>query len=62
MNWESTGPRTTDGKARAARNADKGGGWRETRELFKLLNHTMRQQKEMLIDGVADPNEINGHF
>ena len=45
---KSTGPRTTDGKARAARNADKGGGWRETRELFKLLNQEMRQQREVL--------------
>ena len=45
---KSTGPRSPDGKARAARNADKGGGWRETRELFKLLNQEMRQQREVL--------------
>jgi len=46
---KSTGPRSPDGKARAARNADKGGGWRETRELFKLLNQEMRQQRPMAL-------------
>jgi hypothetical protein len=45
---KSTGPRTPDGKVRAARNADKGGGWRKTRELFKLLNQELREQKEVL--------------
>ena len=45
---KSTGPRSADGKAQSARNADKGGGWRETRELFKILNQEMRQQKESL--------------
>ncbi len=45
---KSTGPRTPDGKARSARNADKGGGWREMRELFKLLNQELREQKEVL--------------
>ena len=45
---KSTGPRSPDGKVRAARNADKGGKWRETRELFKLLNQEMRQQREVL--------------
>lgn len=59
---KSTGPCTPDGKARAARNADKGGRWRETRELFKLLNQTMRQQKEMLDDEWTDLNKINGRF
>lgn len=50
---KSTGPRSPDGKERAARNADKGGGWRETRQFFKLLNSELRQQKEVLqeIDG-----------
>lgn len=51
---KSTGPRSPDGKARSARNADKGGGWRETRELFKQLNQNLRRQKEVLaeIEGV----------
>lgn len=44
--WEkSTGPRSSDGKARSARNADKGGGWGE---LFKRLNQEMRQQRQVL--------------
>lgn len=45
---KSTGPRSPEGKARAARNADKGGNWRETRELFRRLNQELRQQKEIL--------------
>ena len=41
--WEkSTGPRTPDGKAKAARNAWKGGQWRELRNLRRLLNGSLR--------------------
>lgn len=36
--WErSTGPRTEQGKARSARNADKGLGWPQLRVLRQLL-------------------------
>lgn len=41
--WEkSTGPRTPDGKAKAARNAWKGGHWRELRELRRVLVLALR--------------------
>ena len=41
--WEkSTGPRTPDGKAKAARNAWKGGHWRELRELRRALVLALR--------------------
>jgi hypothetical protein len=47
--WEhSTGPRTADGKSRSARNADKGGEWRELREMVKTLNQAMRQHRQIL--------------
>jgi hypothetical protein len=47
--WErSTGPRTTEGKARSARNADKGGQWRAWREMMKALNAGIRAQRESL--------------
>ena len=37
--WErATGPRTVDGKARSARNADRGGQRRQWRQLVKVLN------------------------
>jgi hypothetical protein len=45
---QSTGPRSLEGKARAARNADKGGEWRETRALIREMNQLMRQQQEAL--------------
>lgn len=45
--WEkSTGPRTDEGKARASRNAFKGGQWREVRELTKVLNAMLREQRD----------------
>ena len=47
--WErATGPRTTEGKARSARNADRGGQRRKCREMVKALNAGMRAQREML--------------
>ena len=36
----STGPKTPAGKAKVARNADKGGEWRLLRELAKLLRES----------------------
>jgi hypothetical protein len=45
--WEyALGPRTAEGKARAARNAYTGGHWRRERELLKALNLALRQQRE----------------
>lgn len=51
--WElSTGPRTDEGKARAARNGDKGGVWRIEREaiceLRRRTNELLRRQRELL--------------
>ena len=43
--WEhSTGPRSPEGKAKAARNADKGG----TRQLLRELRAALREQAETL--------------
>ena len=45
--WEhATGPRTADGKARSARNADRGGQRRQWREMIKALNGGMRMQRQ----------------
>ena len=47
--WEhATGPRTSEGKARSARNADRGGEWRRERELFKMLQQSLREHREAL--------------
>lgn len=47
--WErSTGPRSPEGKARVARNADKGGEWRRLREEVKAWNRVLRQQRTFL--------------
>ena len=43
--WEkSTGPRTEEGKAKVAKNADKGG----QREVLRLLSRMLREQAEAL--------------
>jgi len=42
----STGPRTIEGEARAARNADRGGQRRARRETAKALNVGLRAQRE----------------
>jgi hypothetical protein len=47
--WErSTGPRTPKGKARVARNADKGGTRPMLRELARALREQQRQGREYL--------------
>lgn len=47
--WEkSTGPRTAEGKARAARNAFRGGFRAELRRLTCELNAALREQRDML--------------
>ncbi len=47
--WKkSTGPRTAEGLAKSSRNAEKGGEWRELRDLVKELNQLLREQREGL--------------
>lgn len=47
--WErSTGPRTEAGKATVARNAYKGGTWLKYRELSKMMNALLREQREAM--------------
>lgn len=49
--WEqSTGPRTAEGKARTARNGDKGGRWRIEREMLRELRRALNEQRERLGD------------
>lgn len=44
--WEkSTGPRTSEGKSKTARNAWKGGHWRELRELRRMLGAEFTRAK-----------------
>ncbi|QPF75043.1 hypothetical protein G8A07_20400 [Roseateles sp. DAIF2] len=48
----STGPRSLEGKARAARNGDKGGQWKAEREALRefrqQVSGLLKQQKELL--------------
>lgn len=47
--WEkSTGPRTDEGKARAARNPFKGGHRERLRELARVLNSALRAQRRAI--------------
>ena len=47
--WEqSTGPRTPDGKARSARNADRGGQWRRERVMMRALRAGLEAQQDAL--------------
>jgi len=55
-NWkpwaQSTGPRSAEGKARSARNGDKGGRWKAERDELRALRQDvadlLRQQRELL--------------
>lgn len=50
--WEqSTGPRTTEGKATASRNAYKGGHWLKMRELLRLVNAEVKAGRD-LVDAI----------
>ena len=50
--WEqSTGPRTDEGKARTARNGDKGGAWRIERDMLRELGRVLKVQREALSGG-----------
>jgi len=47
--WEqSSGPRTSEGKCRASRNAWTGGHWAMLRELSRLVNSEVRQARELI--------------
>jgi len=49
--WKSSqqaiGPRTPDGKAKASRNAYKGGLWLKLRELSRLVNAVVREARDL---------------
>lgn len=53
-NWKpwlhATGPRTPDGKARAALNAYKGGHWLKLRELIKMVNAEIGGARDLVAD------------
>ena len=44
----ASGPRTPEGKARASRNAYKGGHWAMLRELSRLVNAEIREARELV--------------
>lgn len=47
--WQrSTGPTTPEGKARASRNAYKGGFWLELREMRRMVNAEIREARELV--------------
>ena len=47
--WElSTGPRTPEGRARSARNADRGGQWRRERVMMRALRAGLGAQQAAL--------------
>jgi hypothetical protein len=47
--WEhSTGPRTDQGKARTAQNGFKGARWLELRQMLKVVNAVLREQRSKL--------------
>jgi len=47
--WEkSTGPRSDEGKSRTARNGFKGGHRGTLRELARMLNEALREQRDTL--------------
>ena len=45
---QSTGPKSPEGKARAARNAWTGGHTAKLRQITKTLNQALRAQRELL--------------
>ena len=50
--WEqSTGPRTPEGKAKASRNAYKGGHWLMLRELARMVNAEVKAGRD-LVDAI----------
>jgi hypothetical protein len=50
--WQqATGPRTPDGKAKASKNAFKGGHWLKLRELSRLVNAEIKAGRD-LVDAI----------
>ena len=45
---QSTGPKTSEGKAKASRNAWQGGDMARMRELAKDVNRVLREQRQWL--------------
>jgi len=45
---QATGPRTSDGKAKASRNAWKGGHWLTLRELSRMVNAEIREAGDLI--------------
>lgn len=45
---KATGPRTSKGKAAAAKNAYKGGHWLKLRELSRMVNLEIQQARELV--------------
>ena len=57
--WEcATGPISPAGKVRTARNAYKGGHWRELRDLRKIVNELLRDQRAGLREVLRYPQPI----
>jgi hypothetical protein len=50
----ATGPRTHEGRAKASRNAYKGGHWLMLRELARLVNADIREAREIVERVAAD--------
>lgn len=48
---QTTGPRTPEGKAKASRNAYKGGHWLMLRELSRLVNAEVKAGRD-LVDAI----------
>ncbi len=47
--WQqATGPRTPEGKARASRNAWRGGHWKMLRELSRLVNAEVKAGRDLV--------------
>lgn len=50
--WQqATGPRTPEGKAKASRNAWRGGHWKMLRELSRLVNAEVKAGRD-LVDAI----------
>jgi hypothetical protein len=45
---KSTGPRTNEGKAKASRNAYKGGHWLMLRELSRMVNAEVKAGQDLV--------------
>ena len=48
---QSTGPKTEEGKAKVARNAYKGGAWKQMQDMRRRMNEGFEEQQRFL-DGL----------